>query len=64
KDTNYGGIYTSLITKQVKLNDAEKKTLLDGNLLDFEAQRESNMSWRSMNWVMQRPIKEHVTGVR
>lgn len=64
KDTNYGGIYTSLITKQLKLTDAEKQMLLDGNLLDFEAQRESNMPWRSMNWVMQRPIKEHVIGIR
>lgn len=64
KDTNYGGIYTSLITKQVKLTDAEKMMLLEGNLLDFEAQRESNMPWGSMNWVMQRPIKEHVIGVR
>lgn len=64
KDTNYGGIYTSLITKQLKLTDAEKQMLLDGNLLDFEAQRESNMSWKSMNWVMQRPIKEHLIGTR
>ncbi len=64
KDTNYGGIYTSLVTKQLKLTDAEKKMLLDGNLLDFEAQRESNMPWSSMNWVMQRPIKKYLIGTR
>lgn len=64
KDTNFGGIYTSLITKQVKLTDAEKKMLLEGDLHDFEAYRESSAPWRFMNWVIQRPIKEHVAGVR
>jgi hypothetical protein len=37
--------------------------LFEGGLHDFEAYRESSAPWRSMNWVMQRPIKEHV-GVR
>ncbi|MBI5182133.1 MAG: NAD(P)/FAD-dependent oxidoreductase [Nitrospirae bacterium] len=64
KDTNLGGIYTSLITKQVKLADAEKKMLLEGDLHDFEAYREAAAPWRSMNWVMQRPIKGHTAGVR
>ncbi|MEK6680700.1 MAG: FAD-dependent oxidoreductase [Nitrospirota bacterium] len=64
KDTNLGGIYTSLITKQVKLTDEEKKMLFEGGLHDFEAYRESSAPWRSMNWVMQRPIKAHAAGVR